>query len=212
LIVGNPGLKPEESLSWEIGPDQPFLDGHALLSTTYVNNTYQDPITFVSGPGSSFLNIGKAESSGVEAGFQALLPWQLRLDSGYTSPETKVINDGGIGGTFFPPGEPLLRRPKHQGGVGLTHLGERLTVAFTANVVGSSIDQDFPQPGSPRVTLPGLTLINLAASYAVLQNVQSIRSLRLQMKIDNLLDDQYEQAIGFSAQGISVRGGIAVNF
>jgi vitamin B12 transporter len=40
LVVGNPNLKPEESLSWEIGLDQPFLDGRALLSATYFNNTY----------------------------------------------------------------------------------------------------------------------------------------------------------------------------
>ena len=157
VVVGNPNLKPEESLSWEIGLDQPLLDGGVLLSATYFHNTYKDLITFVSGPGPSFLNIGKAESSGVEAGFQVLLPWQFRLDGSYTFLETKVINDGGIGGTVFPPGQPLLRRPKHQGSVGLTYLGERLTVAFTANVVGSAIDRDFSQPGSPRVTLPGFT-------------------------------------------------------
>jgi outer membrane cobalamin receptor len=114
------------------------------------------------------------------------------LDGGYTCLRTKVINDGGIGGTAIPPGQPLLRRPKNQGSVGLTYRGERLTVVFTANVAGSAIDRDFSQPGSPRLTRPGFTLINLAGSYAVLQNVWSIRSLRLQIKIDNLLDEQYK--------------------
>ena len=212
FVVGNPNLKPKQSMSWEIGLDQPLFDGHALLSATYFANTYKDLITFVSGPGPNFRNIGKAESSGVEAGFRVLLPWQLRLDGIYTFLQTKVINDGGSGGTAFPPGQPLLRRPKHQGSVGLTYLGVRWTVVFIANVVGVAIDRDFTQPGFPRVTLPGFTLINLAGSYAVLQNLWRIMSLRLQMKIDNLLDEQYEQAIGFSAQGISVRGGIAVNF
>jgi vitamin B12 transporter len=80
FVVGDPNLKPEESESWEVGLDQPFLDGRALLTATYFNNTYKDLITFVSGPGVSFLNVGKAESSGVEAGFQVLLPWQFRLD------------------------------------------------------------------------------------------------------------------------------------
>ena len=79
FVVGNPNLKPEESESWEFGLDQPFFDGRALLTATYFNNTYKDLITFVSGPGVSFLNVGKAESSGVEAGFQVLLPWQFRL-------------------------------------------------------------------------------------------------------------------------------------
>jgi vitamin B12 transporter len=74
LVVGNRNLKPEESLSWEIGLDQPFLDGRALLSATYFNNTYKDLIAFVSGPGPNFQNVSEAEASGVEAGFQVWLP------------------------------------------------------------------------------------------------------------------------------------------
>jgi outer membrane cobalamin receptor len=34
----------------------------------------------------------------------------------------------------------------------------------------------------------------------------------LQGKIDNLLDEDYEEAFGFSTPGISIRGGITVNF
>jgi hypothetical protein len=40
----------------------------------------------VSAPGVNFLDVGKAESRGVEAGFQVLLPWQLRLDGQRGSP------------------------------------------------------------------------------------------------------------------------------
>jgi vitamin B12 transporter len=80
LAIGNPNLKPEESLSWEIGLDQPFFDGRALLRATYFNNTYKDLIAFVTGPGPNFQNVSEAEASGVEAGFQVLLPWQFRLD------------------------------------------------------------------------------------------------------------------------------------
>jgi outer membrane cobalamin receptor len=109
-------------------------------------------------------------------------------------------------------GQPLLRRPKNQGSVALTYLGDRWTAAFIANVVGSSTDLDFSQPGAPRVTLPGYTTIGLAGSYAVLQNVWHMRSLRIQLKIDNLLDADYEQVLGFSQPGISVRGGVTVTF
>jgi len=126
LVVGNRNLKSEESLSWEIGLDQPFLDGRALLSATHFHNRYKDLIAFVSGPGPNFQNVSEAEASGIETGFQVFL--------------------------------------------------------------------------------------NLAGSYAVLQNVWPMRSLRLQLKFDNLLNKQYEQAIGFSAPGISVRGGVAMNF
>lgn len=211
-IVGNPDLKPEQSVSWEVGLDQPVLGGRALLSATYFANRFKDLITFVSGTEPNFLNIQEAESSGVEAGFQVLLPWQLRLDGSYTFLETKVLADGGVGGTFFPPGQPLLRRPKHQGSVGLTYLGERWTVALIANVVGKAIDRDFTLPGSPRVILPGHTKLDLAGSYMVVQHAWGIKNIRLQMKIDNLLNEAYEEALGFSAAGISVRGGIAASF
>jgi outer membrane receptor protein involved in Fe transport len=124
------------------------------------------------------LSIGKAESSGIEAGFQVPLPWQLRLDGRYASLETKVLDDGGIGGTAFPPGQPLLRRPKQQGSVGLTSLGERWTRVFTDDVAALAIDRDLSRLGSPRVTLPGCTIIGLAGSYALPQNVRHVRSLR----------------------------------
>jgi vitamin B12 transporter len=195
-----------------VGLDQPVLGGRALLSATYFANRFKDLITFVSGTEPNFLNIQEAESSGVEAGFQVLLPWQLRLDGSYTFLETKVLADGGVGGTFFPPGQPLLRRPKHQGSVGLTYLGERWTVALIANVVGKAIDRDFTLPGSPRVILPGHTKLDLAGSYMVVQHAWGIKNIRLQMKIDNLLNEAYEEALGFSAAGISVRGGIAASF
>jgi vitamin B12 transporter len=211
-VVGNPDLKPEQSVSWEIGLDQPLLGGRALLSATYFANTFTDLIAFVSGPGPNFRNIQEAESSGIEAGVQVFLPWQLRLDGSYTFLETKVLDDGGLGGTFFPPGQPLLRRPKHQGSVGLTYLGERATISFIANVVGAAIDRDFSQAGSPRVTLPGHTKLDLAGSYMVVQHAWAIKNIRLQMKIDNLLNESYEEALGFSAAGISVRGGVAASF
>jgi hypothetical protein len=64
-------------------------------------------------------------------------------------------------------------------------------------VAGSAIDRDFSQLGSPQVTPPGSTIVGLAGSYALLQNVRHTRSLRLQMKTDNLLDADYERVVGF---------------
>jgi outer membrane cobalamin receptor len=62
------------------------------------------------------------------------------------------------------------------------------------------------------VTLPGYTRFDLAASYVMTQNSWRIGSLRMQRKIENLLDEDYEEVFGFSAPGISVRGGITISF
>jgi len=60
--------------------------------------------------------------------------------------------------------------------------------AFIANVMGPAIDRDFPLPGTPRVPLPSHTKLDLA-SYAVAQQVWSVRNMQLQMKIENLLNE-----------------------
>ena len=62
------------------------------------------------------------------------------------------------------------------------------------------------------MTLPGHTRLDLAASYVVAQHFWSVRNVQLQMKIENLLNEDYEEVLGFSSPGISVRGGIAVKF
>jgi hypothetical protein len=46
----------------------------------------------------------------------------------------------------------------------------------------------------------------------VAPNAWWIKNIRLQMKIDNLLHDDDEEAFGVSAQGIRGRGGIAATF
>jgi hypothetical protein len=51
---------------------------------------------------------------------------------------------------------------------------------LSASQASVAADEYASQPGSPRVTLPEYTTIGLAGSYAVLQNVWHMRSLRLQ--------------------------------
>jgi outer membrane cobalamin receptor len=97
-------------------------------------------------------------------------------------------------------------------GLGYVSTSERRTTSFIANVVGPTLDRDFTRPGAPRVMLPGHTRLDLAASYVVAPHLWSLRNVRLQMKIENLLDEGDEEALGFSSPGMSVRGGVSVNF
>jgi outer membrane cobalamin receptor len=55
------------------------------------------------------------------------------------------------------------------------------------------------------------TRLDLDASYVVAQQVRNVRHVRLQMKIENLFNNDYE-TLGFSSPSISVRRGTALNF
>jgi outer membrane cobalamin receptor len=59
---------------------------------------------------------------------------------------------------------------------------------------------------------PQSTRYGSDAIGAVTQYVRHMRNLHSLMKIDNLLDADYEQVLGFSQPGISVRGGAVGNF
>lgn len=54
-FVGNPDLEPEQSFGWDIGVEQSFLDGRAVIDVTYFQDrlkdeisTVFDPVTFLS--------------------------------------------------------------------------------------------------------------------------------------------------------------------
>ncbi len=56
----------------------------------------------------------------------------------------------------------------------------------------------------PRIVMPDYFLINLAAYYDLFS------FLRLQGRIENLLDKQYEEIYGYGTTGLSFYGGINI--
>ena len=81
----NPDLQPEHSTSWEVGVDQALWKNRIRLGATYFNNAFDDLIQFVFAGGVfQPVNVGEAESQGVEltAAFDVLD--QLSLTANYT--------------------------------------------------------------------------------------------------------------------------------
>ena len=201
FVVGNPNLRPEQSRSWEIGFDQPVLKGLADLSVTYFNQRFRDLIAFVGGS-PSFENVQKAKAEGVEVAARIRAGYGLTIAGTYTFLSTKVLEND-IGGTELPVGEPLVRRPEHTGSLTLDHVWDRLRTNLTANFIGDQQDLDFRTFPAPRVTNPGYTTVDLAASYLLLKDRLHLRELTAFGKILNLFDEKYEQVFGFSAPRIT---------
>jgi vitamin B12 transporter len=201
FVVGNPNLRPERSQSWEIGLDQPLLDGLADLSVTYFNNRFEDLIAFVGGS-PSFQNVQKARAEGVEVAARIRTGFGFTLAGTYTFLDTEVLEND-IGGTELIVGESLVRRPTHTGSLSIDHVWERLHSNLTATFIGDQKDLDFRSFPAPRVTLPGYTKVDLAASYLLLKDRLHLRELTAFGKIMNLFDEEYEQVFGFSAPRIT---------
>ncbi|MGL4494559.1 MAG: TonB-dependent receptor plug domain-containing protein, partial [Beijerinckiaceae bacterium] len=85
---GDPALKAESSVGYDIGIDQTLWNGRAMLSATYFQNRIRDMIDFdfnrgvngPFGPIGQYINIAQANIKGVEVGLDAeFIPSLLRI-------------------------------------------------------------------------------------------------------------------------------------
>lgn len=197
-FVANPNLRPEKSTGYDVGFEQPVFNNKVRFGATYFHNDITDLIngtgivTTVPFVVRTNINIGKAETSGVEA-FVTVNPidrlW-FRADYTYTKAIDAITN------------LELLRRPRHKASFTAAWTPiDPLTVSATVLHVGSWIDgnRDF---SIPRLTAPGFTIVNLAGDYRINEYAKVFA------RIDNLFDERYEDPTGFLRPGFAVYGGV----
>ncbi|MDQ8727727.1 TonB-dependent receptor domain-containing protein [Bradyrhizobium sp. LHD-71] len=197
-FVANPNLLPEESVGYDVGFEQPLFNNRVRFGATWFHN---DITNLISGTGivqtvpftvRTNVNVGKAETSGVEA-FIAVNPtdrlW-FRADYTYTDAFDAITH------------ERLLRRPRHKASLaaGWNPI-DPLTLSATLLYVGEFIDgnRDF---SIPRLVAPGFTVVNIAADYKINDYAKVFA------RIDNLFDERYEEPTGFLRPGFAVYGGV----
>jgi len=212
---GNPDLRPETSRSAELGIEQRFLGGLIQTGLTWFRTDYDDLIGFVSIPNlpsgafGTFINVQEVRSQGIEAQLRLALTPDLTLSANYTFLRTRV-RDGEAAPNFVR-GEDLLRRPTHSGSVSLSYAGDRVDLQLSSSLLGSRADRDDGQAPVERVRNDDRWVVNLAASY-LLRTDSNGRETRLLLRIDNLLDEDAEEAFGFESPGRTYLGGVELRF
>ena len=144
----------------------------------------------------TFINIGRARTSGYEAFASAAITDRLtvRTDYTYTKAIDAILDI------------ELLRRPRHKYSVNVAWTPiDNLALSATWLRVGDWIDGNRrffdPAAGRRRAT----TVVNLAANYTINQHVNVFG------RIDNLLNEQYQNPTGFLRPGFGIFGGIRVS-
>ena len=193
--VGNTELDPEESIGWDVGVEQEVFGGLLKAGVTYFENEVEDLIEYISGQG--YVNIEEAESWGIEA-FLEVGPWR-GLSGRITYTYTDTEDDQG---------ERLLRRPLNKVGASLSYrfLEERGRVGVHLLWVDEREDMDWSAWPARRVELDDYTRVDLSASLKVHRNLEVFA------RVENLLDEDYEEAYGYGTPGFSAYGGVKVVF
>ena len=212
VATGNPDLDPEKSFSWEVGFDQYLLDDRFQFGATYFHNEFDDLIAFDYFSTPNFQNIQEVETKGVEVYAKVKPGFGLTFGGQYTYLHTEVTDDGGLGGpnAAFTEGEELLRRPKHSASVLVDWLWKGFNINVSGNYVGKRDDRKYVGFTATRVTNDDYFLLDLAVAYTF--DVQSgwLQGVKIFAKGKNILDEDYEDVVGFSSPRFSAIGGIEV--
>ncbi|MDX1660401.1 MAG: TonB-dependent receptor [Gemmatimonadota bacterium] len=180
---GNAELDPEESFGWDVGIEQDFAAGRVRVGATAFSTDFEELVAFdVEG----FRNVSAASTRGVEVTASAWPIERLRVVASYTFTEAEDEDAD----------EPLLRRPRHaadldlvarfpgggDGSLGLRWIGER-------------DDLDFSSFPAERVSLEEYLVLRASASWPVRPG------LRVFGRVENLLDETYEEVLHFGTPG-----------
>jgi len=210
---GNPDLEAERSRTFEAGVDQRFARDRARVDVAWFDNSYQnlialrttDPATFAS----EYFNIGRSTARGLEISGEIAPSTALRARAGYSFLGSEIVesaSDPLFADLIYAVGEPLLRRPRHSGFVGVAATWSRVTAGLDGVLVGAFADSDFSSLSPEILVNPGWTAWNARASVKV------TRQFTATLALDNIGDHQYMEPLGYRALGRAVRVGVRAGF
>ena len=199
--ANNPDLKPEESKSFDVGVDQNVWQGRLQLKTGYFWNRFDNLILFVPGvncPPSTFgtcpQNIQQAKTQGFEASFKFQVMKGLDAWGQYTYTLTRDLATG----------RRLPRWPVDQASAGVSYQPiEPVRVNVDYRFVGA---RNNDAANTPSQRLGAFGVVNVSATYDVTKQVQVFG------RIDNLLNQEYEEFLFFGTPIRSVFGGVKLTY
>jgi vitamin B12 transporter len=185
---GNPDLKPERSDSWEFGIEQDMSTA-TVFTATYFEQNYTDLIQWVYDGSLYPDNVAEARVKGVETSvkYRAGFTW---FKAGYTYLDTEDKSTG----------QWLSRRPRDKFSASLNLRRGRLRMVVDYMNVGKRYDSVVDRD------LERYDLVNLSGTYGLTENI------KLFARVENLFNEDYEEAGGFGVPGSSLYSGIKAGF
>ncbi|HYN41401.1 MAG TPA: TonB-dependent receptor [Thermoanaerobaculia bacterium] len=191
---GNPGLQPEESVSYEAGAEWVLGRGLVFEASLFRSDVKDliryDFATFTN------VNVGRARMEGAEATLRGTISASTWASASYTWLDTED-RDTGL---------PLLRRPKNAAAVTVGgDLGRGATAELTGLYVGERDDVDATT--YQRVTNPAYFRVDVAAT-----GPRFFDHVAPFVRVKNVLDRDYDEVAGYPSPGRRFVAGIDLAF
>lgn len=201
FYVGNPKLKPEKTTMFDAGIVQELFGRRVRLEATYFRNSFHDLIVFDStNYPSTWSNIDRSWARGLETSATVRLWKYVQVSTNYTRMYTKITQTNSTS-PYTSVGQELPRRPKDSGSAWLSLNPRRWSFLIGGRAVSERQDADYLF-GITRN--PGYGTMFLSASY------NAARHITPYLRMDNVLNERYEEVLGYTALSRSAIGGVRV--
>lgn len=130
----------------------------------------------------------------------------LRATWSYTYVDSEVMESGNPFTPALEAGRWLLRRPRHSGSLQLLWNWKRMSITSTTLFVGRRQDSDFVGLEPPLIWNNGYTRWDVAWSY------RSFGHMTYYGLVENLLNQEYMEVLGYPALKQTYRAGIRLEF
>lgn len=189
FYTGNPNLRPEKARGWDAGVDYYLANKRGVLSATWFETDYTDLIA--STPSfSSVENIQRARTRGAELNAQTMLPGAVRVQAGFTYLEADNLTSN----------TRLLRRPRQSFSADVWHAFGSVSVGSGVTIAAHRLDVN----AKTFATIEGedYTVVRLYGTW------QATPRLAVKARLENLLDEKYEEVNGYPALGFGAFAGV----
>jgi outer membrane cobalamin receptor len=203
---GNPDLLPEKATSYDAGLEQHFGREVGMLQITYFASHFRDQIGFAvtdyTTLTGTYFNIGKSRARGGEAIVSVKAGPHWEFDGGYTYLDSKVLVSISPDDPAFEAGQQLSRRPRHSAFADMRWKLGHWIFGATGVFVGRRVDSEFFN--LDLTSNPSYGVLNLLASYHLGESASVF------VVVNNALDRQYMEVLGYPALRANFRVGLRV--
>ncbi|MBI2516562.1 MAG: TonB-dependent receptor [Opitutae bacterium] len=192
FYVGNPNLKAETARGWDAGADYYLAGNKGTLSATWFQTELHDLITFdfSSFPG-TVINVERARTRGVELAGKFTLPGAIEARVAYTYLDADNLSQK----------NRLLRRPRQSGSADLWHdFGHGFSAGTGLVFVAQREDVDAAT--FDRIDGEDYTVVRVYGAWQITPR------LAVKARLENLLNEKYEEVNGYPAIGFGAFGGV----
>ncbi len=196
FYVGNPDLQPEKARGWDAGVDYFFADNRGVLSATWFDTRYRNLIVFDFGvfPGTT-ANVDTARTRGLELAGKFTLPGAVEVRLAYTYLEAENLTSG----------VRLLRRPRNGGSLDLWRdFGGGFSAG--AGVAFAADRRDVHAATFATIDAEDYTVVRVYGAWQVNPR------MAVKARVENLLDEAYEEVHGYPQPGRGAFAGVEWKF